>query len=283
MLGHQMSRTLASQFDTYVTLRSPHRGLLELNPTVKYLDDVRADNIESVAAAIARVAPDAVINCIGIVKQHHASKDVITSLTVNALFPHQVAKICQAAGHRFIHISTDCVFSGDKGNYREDDFSDAKDLYGRTKYLGEVHDEGCVTIRTSIIGHELGTHHGLLEWFLSNQGGKVRGFRHAIFSGLTTLALTQVIAEILVRHPHLHGLWQVASEPINKLDLLLLIRQVYRLSIEIEPELNFRCDRSLRADVFHAATGWSPEPWLAMVEAMRSDHEETRRPLPLAS
>jgi dTDP-4-dehydrorhamnose reductase len=184
-------------------------------------------------------------------------------------------------GIRLIHISTDCVFSGRKGNYTEDDVSDAEDLYGRTKFLGEVGGDGCLTLRTSIIGREMETSHGLIEWFLSEEGKTVRGYKRAIFSGFTTIALGDIIARLIVEHQDLHGVWHVASKPINKFDLLELVREVYGLTIEIEPDESVVCDRSLNSDRFRRATGLVAPAWPDMIMEMYRDptpYSELRRP-----
>jgi dTDP-4-dehydrorhamnose reductase len=273
MLGHQLVHVLQRQFDVWTTIRAaevpePIRRFL---PTRKVIPHVHAENFDAVVAALAQVRPDMVINGIGIVKQQGQAKDPVASLTVNALFPHRLAKLCQAAGCRLIHISTDCVFSGRLGNYEESDSPDAEDLYGRTKLLGEVAGPGCLTLRTSIIGHEVNTKHGLLEWFLSQDGQSVKGFRRAVFSGLTTPVLAECIVNLIEHHPTLEGIWHMASEPITKYDLLQLIRETYDLAIAIEPDSEFVCDRSLNGARLREATGWTAPSWPTMIRDMCND------------
>ncbi|MCJ7610348.1 SDR family oxidoreductase, partial [Candidatus Bathyarchaeota archaeon] len=225
--------------------------------------------------------PAAVINCVGVVKQLPAAKDALLSIAINALFPHQLAQLCRAAGSRLIHISTDCVFSGCKGNYSESDVADAEDLYGRTKLLGEVTHDGCLTLRTSMIGRELGAPHGLVEWFLSQKGKAIHGYRCAIFSGFTTIALAEIIAQITTDHPDMQGVWHVASEPTSKFDLLSLLKEKYALNIQIEPDDTVATDRSLNADRFARATGFVPPSWADMIEQMCQDatqYSQIRRP-----
>ena len=166
----------------------------DLSPD-RLLGGVDAGDLHSVVRAVAAAQPQVVVNCIGIVKQLEEAKDPVLTLTINALFPHRLADLCAAAGARLIHVSTDCVFSGRKGRYTEDDLPDAEDLYGRSKFLGEVDRPGCLTIRTSIIGRDFLKQTALLEWFLAQRGGTVRGYRNAIFSGLTTQALARVMGE----------------------------------------------------------------------------------------
>ncbi|HVF56487.1 MAG TPA: SDR family oxidoreductase [Pyrinomonadaceae bacterium] len=282
MLGHKLWQNFSGRFDTYATFRQSaaqyaRSGLFD---SARSLGHVSAQDFDSVTRALAEVRPRVVVNCIGIVKQDAAAKDPFMSISVNALFPHRLAGLCRATGARLVHISTDCVFAGRRGNYSERDASDAEDLYGRTKLLGEVEAEGALTIRTSMIGRELAGAHGLVEWFLSQEGQRVRGFRRAVFSGFTTGALADIIADVIVEHAELHGVWNVAAEPINKFDLLSLVREIYRLDVEIEPDDTFVCDRSLDAARFRAATGFTPPTWAEMIERMRRDttpYEELRR------
>jgi dTDP-4-dehydrorhamnose reductase len=282
MLGHKLCQTAARQMETAATVREAHprARALGLPESVRLLGGVEAARPRSIERAVSRTRPDLVINCIGIVKQAREAQDPLASITVNALFPHQLARVCREHDARLIHLSTDCVFSGRKGNYNESDISDADDLYGRSKYLGEVSEPHCVTVRTSMIGRELGGAHGLLEWFLSQKGKSVRGFRKSIFSGLTTQALSDVLLNVVAPHPELSGVWHVAAEPISKLDLLRLIQDVYDLDIAVEPDELVACDRSLDGARFRAATGFSAPSWRAMVEATAADptpYEDLRR------
>ena len=273
MLGHKVCQVFRQRFDTWATVLPGYRapGGYEILQADHLLDGVDAFQLDSVVRAMAEVKPDAVINCIGIIKHLRAAKDPIVSLTINSLFPHQLANLCRACGARMVHMSTDCVFSGRKGMYTEDDVSDAEDLYGRTKFMGEVGAPGCLTVRTSIIGRELDTANGLIEWFLSQKGRKVQGYREATFTGFTTDALARIIADVLENHPQLSGVYQVSSDPINKFDLLGLINKVYGLGIEIEPNSEFVCDRSLDSSRFRSAIGFQPPTWEEMMEETHRD------------
>ncbi len=273
MLGHKLWQVFANRFDTYVTVRQAFNqyARYELFEPSHVIGHVSVQDFDSVVRVVAAVRPSVVVNCIGIVKQDAASKDPLLSISVNALFPHRLAHLCQAAGVRLIQMSTDCVFSGRKGNYREEDVPDAEDLYGRTKLLGEVSGTNCLTLRTSIIGRELAGSHSLIEWFLSQEGETIRGYRRAIFSGFTTNAFAEIIARITTEHQSLHGVWHVASEPINKFELLSLIKQVYNLNIQIEADEAFVCDRSLNADRFRQATDFISPSWPEMIRQMHQD------------
>jgi dTDP-4-dehydrorhamnose reductase len=242
----------------------------------KIIDGVDVGNFDSVLRAVNTIEPDVVINCIGIIKQLPVAKDPVVSITINSLFPHRLAQICASVGARMIHISTDCVFSGDKGSYTERDRPDADDLYGRTKLLGEVDYPHCVTLRTSIIGHELKGAYGLIGWFLS-QEGRVKGFTKAIYSGFPTVELARIIADYVIPQTELHGLYQVSSEPISKYDLLCLVANRYGKKIEVEPYAGFVSDRSLNSDRFRQATGYNPPSWPELVDNMYRDYLENRQ------
>lgn len=273
MLGHKLCQRFNGRFDTWATVRSfpSTYSKFQLLDDRNLLGGVDAANFDSVMRAVAVVQPDVVINCIGIIKQLSAAKDPIASLTINSLFPHRLALICQPAGIRMIHISTDCVFSGRKGMYTEDDPSDAEDLYGRSKFLGEVGDQGCLTLRTSIIGRELEAASGLVEWFLSNRGGRVRGFTNAIYSGFTTLALADIIGELIDSWPGLSGVYQVSSEPIDKFTLLMMLRDAFGIDIEIDPYADFVINRSLNSSRFWTTTKLAAPTWHAMMQALAED------------
>ena len=219
---------------------------------------------------IATEKPDLVLNCIGVIKQLSEAKDPIVSIEINALFPHRLAKICGEAGARLVHVSTDCVFNGKGSMYRETDPSDAEDMYGKSKYLGEVDYDHAITLRTSIIGHEIRSSVSLLDWFLSQRGPSVKGYTQAIFSGLTTLELSRVIRDVVAPRPELRGLWHVASESIDKFSLLRLIAEAYGKTIEIIPDAAVKIDRSLNAERFREATGYAPPAWPELIRQMRA-------------
>lgn len=273
MLGHKLYQRYKERFEVWATIRSAFANYAKYNIfEPKYtVSDIDVSDIDKVAQVITTVQPDVTINCIGIIKQLPTAKDPIVALRINSLFPHELANICRAANCRLIHISTDCVFSGKKGSYTEDDSSDATDLYGRSKLLGEVHQAGCLTLRTSIIGRELHTTSGLAEWFMSNRGGKVKGYKNAIYSGFTSFVLAEIIADVIEKYPELWGLYQVSSEPIDKYSLLCLIRDSFGLDIEIEPDYEVKIDRSLDSSKFRSATGFKPPKWEQMINGMASD------------
>ena len=270
MLGHQLWRGLHAQHDTWVTLRRPVadfavHNLFDEAKAIQF-DDITDDT--ALERALGQAKPEAVINCVGLIKQRDEASDEALTLRVNAEFPHRLAKRCGEAGARLIHFSTDCIFAGTKGNYTESDPSDAADLYGQSKHQGEVADAHSVTLRTSVIGHELGTNLALLDWFLSQRGQAISGFTKAIYSGFTTLEMARSVDRILTQHPALSGVWHVASEPISKFALLQLCREKLGWEGVIEPNDEFVCDRSLNADRFTQAHGYTPPSCEAMISEL---------------
>lgn len=273
MLGHKLVQRLSGRFDVWTTVRGrpctyARYGLIEEARVVGGVDVLNWDSIEDV---MSRVRPDALVNCVGIIKQLPSAHDPVLSLSINALLPHRLQRLCVAAGARLLHVSTDCVFSGRKGAYTEDDTSDAIDMYGRTKYLGETSGEGALTVRTSVIGRELATTSGLVEWLLSQRGRRVHGYRHAIYTGFTTERMAEITAFLLRDRPELHGTIQVSSDPISKYDLLHLLREAFGVDLEIEPADDVQIDRSLDSSRFRTMTGFVPVSWPDMVRELAAD------------
>lgn len=275
MLGNTLFRYLAD-FQSLMVFGSVRHAAIpaslpKLGANQVVIANVNATSDRSLEAAFARAKPDVVVNCIGVIKQLSEGDDPLVSIPINSLLPHRVARFAKNYDARVIHISTDCVFSGKKGHYVESDVCDATDLYGRSKLLGELYAPGTVTLRTSIIGHELATKHGLLEWFLS-QPDKVEGYVRAVFSGLPTVELARVIHEFVLPNSELSGLYHVAADPISKLDLLRLIAEVYRAPTKIVPSERVVIDRSLDGARFNAASNYSPPTWRKLVEDMHKFH-----------
>lgn len=277
MLGHRLFMHLRNNHETKATLR---RELGAYEPYGLFTPDnsyagVEARDTDRLLEIMAGFRPEAVVNAVGIVKQRASAKEAIPSLEINSLLPHRLSLICKAAGARLVHMSTDCVFSGRKGSYTEEDVPDASDLYGRTKLLGEVADAGCVTLRTSIIGLELARRESLIEWFLAQRGG-IRGFTKAIYTGLTTAEMSRVIERVITEHPDLSGVWQVASEPISKHDLLARFSEVLGRDIRIVPDDSVRIDRSLSPVAFEEATGYHAPGWNEMLKELGAEVRERR-------
>jgi dTDP-4-dehydrorhamnose reductase len=273
MLGHKAYQILSKDFDTHVTFRNYSDRLRRsgLFPESAVMDRIDAFEVDTVKAAIEAIRPDFVLNCIGVIKQLKEAQDPAITEHINAFLPHRIAEFCSASNAKLVHISTDCVFSGRKGDYTEADTSDAEDLYGQTKYRGEVSDGNHLTLRTSIIGRELFSEVSLVDWFLAQRNTSAQGYVNAIYSGFTTIAFCREIGRVLTEFPSLNGLYQVSSEKISKYDLLLLINEIFSLNIRITPYHYFHCDRSLASGRYRSATGFIPPPWPRMIQEMYDD------------
>ena len=273
MLGNAMLRFLADSPGIHVFGSARNMAgvrLLRKDLLERVHVGVDVENPDAVAKLLGSVRPHAVINCIGLVKQLVDVDDPLATLTINALLPHRLSRLCSLVGARLVHVSTDCVFAGTKGMYREDDVPDAQDLYGRSKLLGEVtNGTHAVTLRTSFIGHELGSAHGLVGWFLAQQGS-VRGYRKAVFSGLPTVELARIIRDHVLPRPELCGLYQVSANPIDKLALLQLVAREYGHDIDIVTNEHMAIDRSLDSTRFRNATGYLPPDWDELVRRMHA-------------
>ena len=272
MLGNAVLRLFAQTpgYQVFGSVRSSAaRRLLPKDLQSSVITDVDVENIDSLTRLFASVQPNVVINCVGLVKQLAEADDPLAAISINALLPHRLARLCEVAGARLVHMGTDCVFSGAKGMYTEADAADAKDLYGRSKYLGEVDYPHAITLRTSIIGHELDGARSLIGWFLAQEGG-VKGYKRAIFSGLPTVEIARVIRDHVIPHPELYGAYHVSAEPINKFDLLTLVAQTYGKAIDISADDQLVIDRSLDSARFRHATGFAPKPWPELISSMRN-------------
>jgi dTDP-4-dehydrorhamnose reductase len=279
MLGHKLWQRARDRVETWATVRDVTPGLraLGLADPARTIAGVDVRRFETVEAALDRARPDVVVNCVGVIKQLAAAKDPIASIAINALHPHLVARACRARGARAIHISTDCVFDGGPAGrsgaagYTEADLTNATDLYGRTKALGEIGGPGALTLRTSIVGRELSGASGLVEWFLSRRGSTADGYRGAIFSGFTTAALSAVILEIAEAHPGLEGLYHVSAAAIDKHALLGRLNQAFGAGVAITPRDEPRIDRSLDSTRFRTTTGFVPPDWDTMIAELAAD------------
>jgi len=271
MLGNAVFRYFATQtpHETVGIVRSA--GSARLLPTSLQNRICGGGDVEDVDALVRLFdvhRPTVVINCVGLVKQLGDAKNPLAAIPINSILPHRLAQLCSLANARLVHLSTDCVFSGDKGMYAEEDLPDARDVYGRTKLLGEVDYPHAVTLRTSIIGHELAGARSLVCWFLA-QEGSVRGFSRAIFSGLPTVEIARVVNAYVLPRPELAGLYHLSAAAIDKFSLLSLVAQIYGKDIAIQDDPSLVIDRSLDSTRFRQATGFQPDDWPTLIQRMR--------------
>ena len=274
MLGHRLCRAWSSQFDVWATYHMSAVGYerYHLLDESHQIGGIPAENLEDLQAVIQKVKPDVVINGIGIVKQRQEFTNRKITNSINAVFPHQLATLCGNVQSRLIHLSTDCVFSGKKGLYSESDPPDPVDAYGMAKLLGEVDEPNVLTLRTSMIGWELETRLSLIEWFASQRGKTVPGFRKAVFSGFTTQAMADLLEQIILQQPDLSGIFHLASQPINKYELLLQCKnQLNWLDIDLQPQDDFIIDRSLDGSELNAVMKWQIPTWTKMIDDLCRD------------
>jgi dTDP-4-dehydrorhamnose reductase len=264
--GHQVLGTMRGDRATSVLARIP---LFAGNNVVWNVDAMNWARLEHL---LTTQRPDVVVNAAGVIKQRSQPRLTIQSVQVNGLMPHLVAEAIAPWNGRLIHISTDCVFSGNRGRYRETDVQDADDVYGKSKSLGEVVDRrNAVTLRTSMIGRELQHHQSLLDWLLSQNHRPVQGYARVIYSGSTTIELAKVIDLVIREHPSLHGLYHVVTGAISKDALLRVLIDAYRLDIEVTSVDTPVSDRSLIGERFRAATGYVAPPWPQLAAALAAD------------
>lgn len=272
MIGSTVLRVLSEQKDWQVSGSVRAASVRRFfSPAIgaRLCPGIDVEKQDDLVRIMNQIRPDVVVNCAGLTKHKPEAENPLNAVPINTLLPHRLAGLCQLVGARMIHVSTDCVFSGAKGGYTETDFADARDVYGKSKALGEVDYAHTITLRTSTIGHELQSNYGLLDWFLS-QAGQCPGYTRAVFSGLPTVIFAQVVRDVVIPHPELSGLYHVAAKPIAKYDLLQLIARVYGKTIDIVPDGQVVIDRSLAAKRFQAATGYVAPEWPELIQLMHA-------------
>lgn len=276
MLGGCLFRLFSavSDFTTYGTVRSSdYKDFFPERLSSNLITGIDVRSTDCLHRVFEEVRPEIVINCAGVVKQLSSANDPLVALPLNSLFPHRLSKICSINRSRLIHVSTDCVFSGSRGMYLESDTPDASDLYGVSKRLGEISYPNCITLRTSIIGHELNGARGLIDWFLAQEKA-ITGYTKALFSGLPTIVLGNVIKDYVIPNSGLEGLYHVSAQPISKYELLSLVAEIYGKDIVIGKDYDIKIDRSLDSSRFRDATGFSPPDWRTLIQTMH-DYRDT--------
>ena len=273
MLGHRLLQQFAIHHDARVTLRQPldryrHFGLFDRDNAFAGIDVLEPSSVTKV---FSDFRPQAVVNAAGVIKQRPDGGDGVLSMELNAIFPHLLSRLCREHGSRLVHLSTDCVFSGKKGNYSEKDLPDPEDVYGLSKLLGEADGPRVLTLRTSMVGPELWRKTGLVEWFLSQKGKSIKGWTKAIFSGLTTAEMARVIEMLIEAKPDARGLYHLSAAPISKYDLLSGLNRRLGTGIEIARDDSFRCDRSLDSSLFRSAFAYAPPAWDAMLDELAAE------------
>jgi dTDP-4-dehydrorhamnose reductase len=276
MLGHMLVRVLSPHHRVIGTTSSKYDSrspLARILSEKSWIDQIDVRNISTAELAIRTTKPDVVINCVGVIKQKMESSNIMDAILINSLVPHQLANLCEGAGSRFIHFSTDCVFEGTPGIKRTSDMPNATDLYGTTKRLGETNYAPALTLRTGFVGRQLAGSEGLFEWVRSQKGSTVSGYKNAIYSGLTTMALSRVVQQVIELHPSLTGLHQVASAKINKFDLITKLNECLHLNLTIAQNTDFMCDRSMDGTEFTNLTNIHIPSWDVMLAEFAADQD----------
>jgi len=281
MLGSEATKVFGEKAEVFAAIRSEEE-LERLGVTASKLGIVDdhllvgfdARQPESVIPILEAAKPDVVFNAAGIISQQPDSRNTALMIEVNSVWPHALAALCEQRNIRLIHISTDCVFSGKRGGYTEEDVPDARDFYGRSKLLGEVTDSPTsVTLRTSIIGWQFGPQVSLIGWFASHRNEPLKGYNQAIYTGLTTRAFCETVRDVVVPDPLLSGLYQVSSEPIDKYSLLKLLAEKMDWIVDITPDAAHQVDKSLDSSFFRETTGWNPLSWDRMLCDLASEYD----------
>ena len=268
LIGNRLVRTLDEVADVFATTRKDDsdgfpKKLLKRN---KWITKFEASDFKLVEKKIRESKPDVLINCVGDTKRGLFPKDLSSQMQINSLLPHFLNSLAIDLGVRLVHLSTDCVFSGGKGNYSETFVPDAIDVYGRFKADGEFCNPFNLTLRTSFVGREINSFTNLFEWARRNQNRKIQGFKNVVYSGFTTLAFSTIVKEIIFEKQNLTGLWNVASKPISKLDLLVMLNDSLKYNLDIESNDEVVLNRSLNSEEFKKSTQICIPSWAKMIE-----------------
>lgn len=234
----------------------------------KIIYGVDVSDFKKLRNTIKLLKPDVILNCVGVINKKIKSIKEAKVIKINSLLPHYLDNLSAQFKFKLIHISTDCIFKGNKNFYNENSLSDVDNLYGLSKSAGEINNNRSLTIRTSIIGHELNSQNGLVDWFLSQK--TVFGFANVIYSGMTTNELSKIIENCILRY-NLRGLYQVSSAPISKFDLLKLINNIYNSNINIKKNISIKKKLVLKSDRFKKETKYRVSSWEKQIIVMKNE------------
>ena len=276
MLGHMAVRTLSQEHSVVGTTRAhpePKSALARFLPIEDWIGGVDVRQEHQLLSLMEKVKPDVVLNCVGLVKQKMDALSYQESIEINSLLPHRLARLCDVNDVKLIQISTDCVFGCGPGVKSQFTEPDASDLYGKTKFLGEVTYGSALTLRTSIVGRQLSGEESFFEWVLSQRKRKVKGYQRALYTGLTTMELTRIISKIISEKTQLVGLWQIASPAISKYDLIDRLNKMLNLGITLVPDNDFICDRRLDGAPFESHAQIQVSNWENMLTEFVTDQK----------
>ena len=274
MIGHKMFQLLTmNNLEASGTVRHAPANYLSVSffANQRIIPSIDVTKLASVQSLLNSRNPDIIINCVGITLRKPEIKDEELCVKVNAEFPHFLKKYVEVNKKYLIHFSTDCVFSGKADSYTEDSKPDATDVYGRTKALGEVSGDHALTLRGSQLGSEVFGKSELLEWAIAQSGQSIKGYDQAIYSGVTTNGVADLVADLIQRPKRLTGLYQVASQPISKYDLLCKVNQIFKLRMKIEPDSSYKNRKVLSAAKIASEIGYRCASWDQMLQQTYQD------------
>lgn len=276
LIGHKLFQELSASFEVFGTLHKCkiQYGNLPLFSSENIIENIDVTNFEMLKGIIYAVNPKVILNCIGITKRKIDINSPLEVLTINSVFPHQLANWAKPNKKRIIHFSTDCVFDGKIGNYNETSLTTAEDIYGRTKALGEINYNHTLTLRSSFIGQELFDRTELLDWFLSQDGKQVSGYKNTLYSGVSSLFMARVVTDIISNFPNLSGLYQLAPDkPISKYELLSIAKEAFDVNVKIIPEEKHVHHPTLDASKLKSEINLVVPSWKEMMKELASDKE----------
>jgi dTDP-4-dehydrorhamnose reductase len=272
MIGHKMAQVLSVQnHKIVISIREKKDLTLKSNPlkTKVFFNDFLKG---SILDFLDKVNPDVIVNAIGVTIRRGAAENIADTIYLNSFFPHQLANWSEIHNKRLIHFSTDCVFSGSEGSYLEDTTPDALDYYGKTKGLGEVNSKSSLTIRSSMIGPELFNKTELFEWIINNKEKEINGFSRVMYSGVTTVYMAKLVADLIDNHKNLIGIYNVASKPISKFELLHLINDNFDLGLIINDDKTVISNKTLNASKIEKETGLQQPSWDELIFELKKDY-----------
>jgi len=276
LIGHKLLQELSTDLEVFGTLHysKKHYGDISLFSGPNIIENIDASNFELLKGVLLAINPDVILNCIGITKRKINTNNIIETLNINSVFPHKLADWAKINQKRVLHFSTDCVFDGRVGNYTEVSITTAEDIYGKSKALGEINYNHCLTIRSSFIGQELFDKTELLDWFLTQNGKQIKGFKNTLYSGVSTIFMANVVKKIIMNFPNLSGLYQLAPDkPISKYDLLLIAKETFNIDVEIIPDYENVHRPTLDASKLKRKINLTVPSWETMMRELASNKE----------
>ena len=276
MIGHKMYQTISKiHKDTWVTLRKSltSYSYSEIYNPEKVIDNIDLINFQTISNQLNKINPDIVVNACGITIRRGIETLKSNSIILNSALPHFLNEWVTSNNKRLIHFSTDCVFTGAKGDYIDNDNKDAYDLYGSTKSMGEVIDSKfAITLRGSMIGSELENKTELFEWFLKQKSKTIKGFNKVIYSGITTTKMAEIVLKLIDQFPNLSGVYNISSKPISKFELLKLWNNLFDINANIEIDNSYTSNKNLISDNFYRTISMEQPDWVELSSQLNIDN-----------